>query len=206
MKLKLTAILLSLLLVIALGACGKKTARPDPTVVVTDANGETVTDADGNAVTAPVSETAPAETVTADKDAPPEDAPIETIEDDANIDLLPAEPETPVELFNDALLELFTDEQKSNQWFSAFGMDAENGGVNVTLSMSQDSDSTEDAFRLVVSYYDSVRTTAQTAGLTLAGYEFTVLNDGATVGMYTTSDGVSYTATENGSTTQKTVQ
>ncbi len=233
MKLKLTAVLLAVLLAFTLGACRKKGTKnkkvPDQTVVVTNENGETQTDAEGQPVTqtvpateqtgapvtdangstvtdaqgAPVTTPAPASPA-ADNTPPPEDAPIETIEDENGEILAPAEPETPVEKFNNALLEAFTDEQKSNQWFSAFGADAGNNGVNAILSMEQNSDDTNAAFRLAVSYHEAAKKAAQTAGLTLTSYEFTVLHDGMTVGMYTTTDGTTYSAVVNGETVSLT--
>ena len=232
MKTRLTALLLTAVLAFAFTACGKKTpAAPGETVVLTDAAGETVTDEQGQPVTetVPAAQTEPSySTVTdeageaitdaagapvtvpaeipADEDdaPPPEDAPIEDPDGDVVTPLPPAEPETPVEQFNNALLEYFTDEQKSDQWFSAYGMDDGSGGVSAALSMAQSSDSTDEAFRLAVSWYAQTKAAAEAAGLKLSAYEFTVLHGGATVGMYTTSDGANYTAIESGVTSQKT--
>ena len=197
-------------------AAGEKVTEmvtlPAEMETVTNANGEAETNSAGLPVTVPAATQASAadspaaNTPAAQNDAnapddapPPDDAPVEGGPEGEEAGVLPpAEPQTPVEKFNDALLEAFTDEQKSNQWFSAYGTEGQNGNVNTFFSMDQANDSTDAAFTLAKSYYDTAKTTAAAAGLTLASYEFTVLNNGVTVGMYTTTDGVNYTGMING--------
>lgn len=235
MKTKLTAILLFVLMGISFGACagkdktaGGKDKTPDQTVVMTDENGETETVAQGQPATQTVPEIPNTDAPTSDKngstvvrapDAPSaastkgiEDAPPQEEVQAGSADnktvagFAPAEKETPIEKFNSALLETFTEEQKSSQWFSAYGTPSGNNGTDAVLTMEQYSADTTAAFHLAAGYYASAKKAAQSAGLSLTSYEFTVLCNGITVGTYKTTDGKTYTATMNGESATLTAQ
>lgn len=228
MKYRFLAILLALAMVSVFASCGKKTVDVPKTEAVTTPEGETVTGKDGAPVTQVVTEavtTPEGETVTGkdgapvtqvvteaatqpdapESDAPGEDAPppedapiVGGPEEDATAQL-PEASVTPLDTFNHALLEGFTDEEMCSQWFSAYGLEGANG-VEAYVTMAQESDDT-DAFSVASRYYAAAKSAADNAGVQLASYEFTMLRDGVTVGVYSTTDGVTYNATVNGETT-----
>ena len=183
---KWLAVALALALALALTACQKKSIQTPGADGVSTADGNAAANEDNEA--------------NAPDDAPPEDAPVEGLEGDGADTLPPEEPETPLSLFNTALLEGFSDEMASSQWFFAYGLENDND-IEAIVSLPQESGDADAAFRMANSYYAAAKTAADKAGVRLTSYECTVLNDGATVGVYTTSDGVSYTAVVNGETT-----
>ena len=100
-----------------------------------------------------------------------------------------------------------TDEQYRNgSNFQAYALDESDNTISVSYSIDQGNDDKDSALSIATEYYSISEKVAKDFGVKLGQYDIVVTNKGVPVNWYITNDGVNYTVTNNGKTSEISVK
>lgn len=104
-----------------------------------------------------------------------------------------------------ALLDRIPQEYQASRWFQTDCDTNWNNAGSIYLQFDQGSDDADAALALASEYYGVAKSVLDGFGVPLGSYSMTVVNNGASVGIYSTEDGKTFTVLSGGKRTEVVV-
>ena len=107
-----------------------------------------------------------------------------------------------MESIKESIVALLPQEYRSGKWFDVSLNTGFDESVSVFIQIDQGSDDSDSALSLATEYFEIVKQEVENAGVTFDSFSMNVVNNGAPVGLFSTSDGKNFVSIANGKRTE----
>ncbi|MCI9457598.1 MAG: hypothetical protein HFE44_11580 [Oscillospiraceae bacterium] len=107
-----------------------------------------------------------------------------------------------LESIKESIVALLPQEYRSGKWFDVSLNTGFDESVSVFIQIDQGSDDSDSALSLATEYFEIVKQEVENAGVTFDSFSMNVVNNGAPVGLFSTSDGKNFVSIANGKRTE----